>query len=67
MGHIYAKTAGRHGVRITSARVEGRFQTAWRDRHSPHHLKSDHADKAWWRALVHRVMGTHFSEPKFHR
>jgi putative hydrolase of the HAD superfamily len=67
VGHIYAKTAGRHGVRITSARVEERFQAAWRDRHSPHHLKSDHADKAWWRALVHRVMGTHFSDIKFHR
>lgn len=67
VGHIYAKTAGRHGVRIASAWVEERFQAAWRDRHSPHHLKSDDADKAWWRVLVHRVMGTHFTENKFHR
>jgi putative hydrolase of the HAD superfamily len=67
VGHIYAKTAGRHGVRITVAGVEERFQAAWRDRHSPHHLKSDQADKSWWRVLVHRVMGSHFSENKFHR
>lgn len=67
VGHIYAKTAHRHGVRLTSAWVEDRFQAAWRDRHSSHHLKSDHADKAWWRDMVHRVMGSHFSEIKFHR
>lgn len=67
VGHIYAQTARRHGVRLSSARVEERFQLAWRQRHNPRHLKSDHADKAWWRALVHRVMGTHFSDPKFHR
>lgn len=67
VGHIYAKTAHRHGVRLTSAWVEERFQAAWRDRHSSRHLKSDHADKAWWRDMVHRVMGSHFSEIKFRR
>jgi putative hydrolase of the HAD superfamily len=66
VGHIYAKTAHRHGVRLTSAWVEDRFQIAWRDRHSPHHLKDDHADKAWWRALVKRVMGERFAGRKFH-
>ena len=66
VGHIYAKTARRHGVRLTSAWVEDRFQTAWRERHSPHHLKDDHADKAWWRALVQRVMGERMAGRKFH-
>lgn len=66
VGHIYAKTARRHGVRLTSAWVEDRFQIAWRERHSPHHLKDDHADKAWWRALVKRVMGERIPGRKFH-
>ncbi len=66
MGHIYAKTAHRHGIRLTSAWVEDRFQTAWRERHNPHHLKDDHADKAWWRVLVKRVMGERIGGRKFH-
>lgn len=67
VGHIYAKTARRHGVRLSTAWVEERFQAAWRDRHSPHHLKSDRADKSWWRALVQRVMAERFAGKGFHR
>lgn len=67
VGHIYAKTARRHGVRVPTAVVEARFQEAWRARHNVAHLKNDRAEKAWWRAMVHRVLGNHFAPRAFRK
>lgn len=67
VGHIYARTAQRHGVRVPAAAVDQRFREAWKDRHDVLLLKSDRAEKDWWRKIVGRVMGSHFAPRAFHR
>jgi len=65
VGHLYARTARRHGVRLPVSVVEARFQEAWKGRHSVDKLKNDRAEKLWWKDVVHRVMGEHFTPSAF--
>ncbi len=65
VGHIYAHTARRHGVRVPVDQVDQRFKDAWKNRHGVVYLKSDRAEKEWWRKMVRRVMGSHFSPGRF--
>jgi putative hydrolase of the HAD superfamily len=67
VGHIYARTARRHGVRVSVDVVDRRFKEAWKNRHGVVHLKTDQAEKEWWRKIVGQVMGAHFAGAKFHK
>ncbi|MBL0059268.1 MAG: HAD-IA family hydrolase [Elusimicrobia bacterium] len=67
VGHIYARTALRHGVRVPADRVDQRFRDVWKNRHGVAHLKNDGAEKEWWRNMVSQVMGPHFTGEKFLR
>lgn len=68
VGHVYARTARKHGVAVTPAWVEGRFQDAWRRVNGLAGLKAknERTEKHWWGALVRRVFGGKFSPGRFH-
>src|SRR5215468_8746396 len=58
VGHVYAETAARHGVRNAPAELlQARFQTAWRARKS-----FDHS-RAGWEQLVNEVFAGLTQEP----
>ncbi len=65
VGHIYTKAAGRHGLRLSEAWVEDRFQTAWRDRHRHALPKTDRGEKLWWRKMVRQVFAARFAPRAF--
>ncbi|MGQ0643871.1 MAG: HAD-IA family hydrolase [Elusimicrobiota bacterium] len=65
VGHVYARTARKHGCRVSAAWVEERFQAEWRRRNGLAQLKSEKKEKEWWRALVRRVFGGRFAPGRF--
>lgn len=67
VGHVYARLARRHGVRVAPVWVQKRFGEEWKKRNGLAQLKDEKHEKIWWRNLVRTVFDGAFpSEKKFH-
>jgi putative hydrolase of the HAD superfamily len=67
VGHVYAKTARKHGSAVSPAWVEDRFQKVW---HAKNHGASsvnmtDPVERLWWEDLVKKVFGPRVPRRKF--
>ncbi len=60
VGHVYAKTAARHGVQVDPEQVEAEFHKAWHLRNAlsvQGEQTSEKVERQWWQALVRDVFG----------
>jgi putative hydrolase of the HAD superfamily len=60
VGHVYARTAAKHGVRVKAEQVEKEFHKAWHLRnrlHAATDLTSERIERQWWYGLVRDVFG----------
>jgi putative hydrolase of the HAD superfamily len=60
VGHVYARTAEKHGVRVDAEMVEKAFQQKWHERNGMTTLaglSSGKIEREWWYGLVREVFG----------
>jgi putative hydrolase of the HAD superfamily len=56
VGHIYAETAGRHGLTTDAGAMEEAFRRAWAESHHPNVPGGSVSQFNWWRQLVFRTL-----------